>query len=397
MCLRWTRTQEVFVRAAASQLLLDEALSTGTVNNMQSDNNRAYRALNSALAASSGNRFTLLEGPGLRRRTVRVQYGTSESVLAPVWAGEGFPKDVERALDEIAKNPLHPRETLVIAARTLSSGARARLETERISWVDEEGRAAISADPGLVVVREIASREQARTADEMRWSEGTGALAQHLLTTAQDLGNDADRDVLRLGTVADLAREIGVSAPLVSRSLQGFDAQGWTDKVGPERGSASGRVLTDPTGLLSSWAAWHRTRQPETVRSHATFRDAHAFVTDRLLAGWGTDHWALTGWLALENRAPFVTSVPHLTVYVAAELFHDRPTLESWLVRAGARTVDNGARLELVEADPYVLRQVSRVRDAPQVSDVRLYGDLLRLGVRGADAAEHLRETRIGF
>lgn len=64
---------------------------------------------------------------------------------------------------------------------------------------------------------------------------------------------------------------------------------------------------------------------------------------------------------------------------------------------AGLRKVESGARVELVQADPYVLRRTITESDAPQVTGVRLYGDLLRLGVRGSDAAEHLRATRIGF
>jgi hypothetical protein len=179
--------------------------------------------------------------------------------------------------------------------------------------------------------------------------------------------------------------------------LQTFDARGWTEKSGPERGSGSGRVLNDATGLLSSWATWHRTKEPDTLHTHVPFRDAEAFVDDRLLGAWDAAHWALTGWVALEKRAPFMTSLPLVTVYVDSDVFNDRPSLESWMARAGARAVDSGARLDLVEADPYVLRGVRRDGSPPQVCDVRLYGDLLRLGVRGADAAEHLRETRIGF
>ena len=107
--------------------------------------------------------------------------------------------------------------------------------------------------------------------------------------------------------------------------------------------------------------------------------------------------WALTGWLALEHRAPFMTTTPVITIYIDREVFEDPTALDTRIARAGLRRVDSGARVDLVKADPYVLRRATLEGGTPQVSDIRLYGDLLRLGVRGSDAAEHLRETRIGF
>ena len=363
---------------------------------MDLGNNRAVRAVRAALAYEGEQRFRVRPGPNLRRVTLRVSYGTSESVLAPVWAGEGFPKDVERALDDLTKSPPDPRETVVIAARRLSSGARAALQARGISWADEEGRAAIFAAPGLAVVREAAPSEPRPREEGMRWSEGAAAVAEHLLVVA------AERALLPTGrgtalpAVSEIAGELDLSAPFVSRTLQSFDAMAWTAKEGPQRGTGARRVLTDATALLSGWAAWHRGREPETVHAHGNFQDPEAFLQERIGA-WPGHAWALTGWLALERRATFMTNVSVITVYLDQEVFDDVGELGSWLTGAGLRRVESGARVDVVRADPYVLRQTRAEQGAPQVSDIRLYGDLLRLGVRGSDAAEHLRETRIGF
>jgi len=339
----------------------------------------------------------LVAGPNLRRDTLRVKYGTSESVLAPVWAGEGFPKDVELAIDRLAKNPLDRRETLVIVARNLSTGARSLLDAQGISWADEEGRAAISAGPGLMVLREASSAKVRPSSEGMRWSEGVGAVAEYILALAADSGLRTETRPLPLPTVAAVAADMDLSGPFVSRTLQAFDAMAWTNKEGTQRGSGARRVLADAPGLLSGWAAWHAAEAAETVHTHATFRDADTFLHERIGAAWGLGQWALTGWLALERRAPFMTNTPVITLYVDREVFDDFGELGLWMTKAGLRKVDSGARVDLVKADPYVLRRAKPESGTPQVSDIRLYGDLLRLGVRGSDGAEHLRETRIGF
>jgi hypothetical protein len=364
---------------------------------MDPGNNRALRALRAALSGEGAALLTLLKGSNLRRDTLRVRYGTSESILAPVWAGEGFPKDVELAIEGLAKNPLDRRETLVIVARSLSTGARSLLDAQGISWADEEGRAAISASPGLVVLREASSAKARPSTEGMRWSEGTGAVAEYILGLSADSGLRPETGPLPLPTMAAVAGDTNLSAPFVSRTLQAFDAMAWTKKEGAQRGSSARRVLTDATGLLSSWAAWHAAEDVDTVHTHATFRDADTFLRERIGAAWELGQWALTGWLALERRAPFMTTTPVITLYVDREVFEDRGELGSWMTNAGLRKVDSGSRVDLVKADPYVLRRAKPEAGTPQVSDIRLYGDLLRLGVRGSDAAEHLRETRIGF
>ncbi len=364
---------------------------------MDAGNKRALRALRAALGGEGTGRLTTSAGPDLRHATLRVRYGTSESILTPVWAGEGFPQDVQLAIDRLAKTPLDHRETVVIVARSLSTGARASLDAHGISWADEKGRAAISAEPGLIVLREASSARVRPPVEGMRWSDGAGAVAEYILGLVADSGRRAEALPLSLPTVAAVAADVDLSASFVSRTLQGFDAMAWTGKEGAQRGPGARRVLADATGLLSSWAAWHRAGAAETVHAHANFRDADSFLHERIGAAWGLGRWALTGWLALEHRAPFMTSTPVITLYVDREVFGDPAELDSWIARAGLRRVDSGARVDLVQADPYLLRRMTLQTGVPQVSDIRLYGDLLRLGARGPDAAEHLRETRIGF
>ena len=75
------------------------------------------------------------------------------------------------------------------------------------------------------------------------------------------------------------------------------------------------------------------------------------------------------------------------TVYV--EAFPDEALLSEALL---ARRVDNGGRLRLVvPRDEGVLNPLQTAHGLPLVSDVQLYLDLLRAGLRGDEAAAELR------
>lgn len=363
---------------------------------MDRGNYRALAAVRAALTRHGSSLFTLADGPNLRGPTIRVDYGKTHSVLTPVWAGEGYPTDVERALQDAGRRDLHPRETLVVVARRMSRGARERLSVMGVSWADEEGRAFIRAEPGLLVVHDRAAVRTRPTSDEVRWSEGSGAVAEYLLGRVSGQRLSPDEPAM-LPPVTVVAERIGVSPPLASRTLQGFDAQGWTTKVGPERGSQSGRLLSDPGGLLSAWAAWHSSGRAATVQAHAFIRTADGFIASQIEPNWGDHWWALTGLLALDHRAPITTSIPVIDLYLDRQAFADPRVLNDLLVRAGLRTVETGARVHIIEADPYLPRLTEESWPTREVGDVRLYADLLRSGVRGQEAADHLRETRIGF
>ncbi|OLT54631.1 hypothetical protein [Cellulosimicrobium sp. CUA-896] len=327
-----------------------------------------------------------------------------------VWAGEGFPADIDAALRSARMADILPStSTPLVVARHMSPGAVAVLEERGVSWVDETGRASVHAEPGIAIVidRERSPTENLRPLPRSsRWAPGTAAVAETVLVRAARL---PDAHAEPLPSVTRLAADAGVSTALASRALQGFDAEGWTSKSGASRGPRAARTLSDPSTMLSSWASWHAEQVPSRIGVHAVVDDPDRFVRDRLAPQLRTDDWALTGWLALQHTAPFLTSVPLLSVYLAPRLFDDGAALDRVLTAAGLRRVDRGARLEILRADELVLRgaeldvpvgeEQSTSSPAPVrwASAIRLYGDLLRMGARGPDAAEHLRQTRIGF
>lgn len=360
---------------------------------MVSGNNRAAAAVRRALTLPGPSQTLNVEqeaeGP---LTTVLVRYGDRSVRLWPIWAGEGFPQDVERALKEAP--PADPAACRVVVARRLSSGSRLWLTARGLSWADEDGSAQIAAPSGLLVLRDAMPRPDDEPSDSpVKWAAGSAAVAELILSEA--IGTPSDHAPIR--SAAAVADTLGLSIPAISRALQQFDQQGWSEKRGSERGPAARRWLVDPGALLSSWAAWYSTRTPVVVETHGFISSDDAWLRGEVAAHWPNGRWALTGLAALDRRAPFTTSVPTIDLYLDAHMFTDGRLLDGLLTSTGLRRVDRGARVRIIEADRYVLRLSQQRDDIPQVNDVRLYGDLLGSGVRGPEAADHLRSTMIGF
>jgi hypothetical protein len=317
----------------------------------------------------------------------------------PIWAAEGYPADVDWALRQLADLKLPKDLVPVIAARTLSSGSIERLDKAGLSWVDETGRTRIAAPPGLLLVRDVGTAPPARTPD-LRWSPSLGAVAEFLLmVTADDpRGRSASGSHATLAPAHQkIAETTQVSAPQVSKVLGRFDEQGWTTKRGTERGPGASRVIVDPAGLLGSWAAWHVTRLTSPIRAHAVFQDPRQFATDKLAPALSPGTWCVTGWLAADLLAPFTTSVPTITCYVNPNVIDTG--LPAAFAHAGLRPVESGSRVDFRPAEPHllVMAEPNATLHLPIASPVRVYADLLALGARGEDAANHLREVRLGY
>jgi len=336
----------------------------------------------------------------VRGPVIHVPLQEASQDFTPIWAGEGYPRDVAAALAMHAQTLAPASGHKVVVARRLSQGARAWLEDAGISWTDESGDAHIEAPPGFLIVR---TREKARpTANlqEFRWTASNGAVAEYLLAglTQQDQPDSLvapRQSVNQIPRTTQLAQAVAWSAPQVSKSLQSFDAQGWTTKIGPERGIGAGRELVEPGAMLTSWGDWYEKRLSRHTGAHALWRDPEAFVRQQLRSALQDGTWAISGWLALAQAAPFTTDVPSLTCYLAHDLYDDQ--LFNIMSALDLRPVPTGARVTFMRADPPVLAQCRVVAGIPVVSSIRLYGDLLKAGTRGSDAADHLRESEIGF
>ncbi len=314
--------------------------------------------------------------------------------LVPIWAGEGFPRDVRVALSLNPVRTLATSQIPVLVAGRMSPGAQTLLAEQGLSWADEQGAAQLAAPPALLVTR-VAAIGPAGKRPGFRWTPSAGAVAEQILTMfGAELKDIEPPSSIPLPPTHLLAASLPVSLAQVSRVLQAFDAQGWTRKVGSERGTGAERRLLEPSALLSAWAQWQAQRTARTVRTHATWQDPDRFLLDRLAPVMPHHAWCLTGWLAASRLAPFTTTVPSITCYLEPDAFDEG--LPRILEAAGLRVVESGARVIFKEAEPQVLT-LARSDSVPMASGVRIYADLLTAGARGEDAANHLREVVLGY
>jgi transcriptional regulator with XRE-family HTH domain len=296
--------------------------------------------------------------------------------LRAVWAGEGWPADVMRVLDELHTRPLPP--DLVITARTFSPGAIELLTAHEANWADENGSARIRGQ-GLLLVRDAAPGHVEKP--PFSWSPSALAVAETLLAGDWREGVSTGK----------LARLIDWSPPQVSQVLGAFDEKGWTVKYGPQRGPTARRELSDREGLLESWTHEVATGEREIRLAHRSMSSPLAFLSEELAEKLNEEvRWALSGWAAAHELAPYSSSVPSLQIYIHEEDFGG--PLERAMRATGLADVAEGGRVAFIPAPASVLALSQQEGGLPLASSPRIYADLLSFGGRGADAADHFKE-----
>jgi hypothetical protein len=306
---------------------------------------------------------------------VEIRWRGGHAHVVPLWIGEGFPSDLSRS-------EIDDREATVITARRLSPRVRAELTAAGRSWADATGHLHIEA-PGLLLDRGATATRSRR---DVRWSPSTGAVVEAVIWMA------LERTSSEPLSAADIAELTGISYPQVNKILQQMEGAHQIRKTGSERGTSARRYVHDPSGLLSEWAGWYRTAARPAVQFHTVQRE-----TDEILQALdraASIDWVLTDWVASDVIAPLSTLVPNVACYVPEARFE---SMRRSLIAEGLEQVESGGRLAIIPAGEAVFAMAETVHGMRVVSPVRLYGDLIRQGGRGEDAAEHLREVALGF
>ncbi len=343
---------------------------------MQAEN-RAGRILASVLDGA-----TAQAASSSARPDILVQTRDGRQIAIEVkWAGEGWPDDVRR----VARDIPHPwPQNVVVLARHLSPGAIEWLRERDGNWADEAGQARILGPGGLLVIREPTVRfAGGRSARAFSWSLSALSLAEAIL---------ARRDEpLR---AAQLARACRWSTAQTASVLKAFDAEGWTTKRGPARGSGAYRELIDAGAMLATWSAAAAEQRGDVRIAHRTTRDVMALLRGELGAALNRGvTWAASGWAGLELAAPFATTTPSLHIYVADRDFAG--PLSAAIEDGGLREVDEGGRVNFWRAEQRIFSLTGVHGGLPVASPPRLYADLSSLGARGQDAADHVKSELI--
>lgn len=306
--------------------------------------------------------------------TAKVQAGTRMWTLMAEAKNNGQPQVVRTALLHLQHAlsrlpPKTPRYGIVLAP--FISPESARLCTEAgMGYADLAGNCRLTFDHIYIETHAADNPFREKRALKSLFTPKAARILRVLL-----------QGPLRPWKVKDLAAHAGVSLGHVSDVRQQLIAQEWAVE------DPAGLRVTRPATILDAWAAADRWEDRTTVREYSLLLTDPADIAVRVDALLSSQHHAFTQWIAAAQRHPYTTP-PVTTVYVTD--FPDDTRLKDELL---ARRVDSGGRLRLVQPrEAGVFNVLQIVNGLPLVSDVQIYLDLLRAGMRGDEAAAELRQ-----
>ena len=291
------------------------------------------------------------------------------------WLPVGWPQQIAEAVHD------DPRPDILIAP-AMSPGARKAARDAGISWVDESGAASIHyRNPSTRTTIRIETKGIPPVPLDSRvgWRPATLAVCEALLAE------------VAVPTVSSVVEAAGISTGSAAEALKFLEKNGHLRST-EARGPGSARHVVDRDELLDAYAiAADQLRSPISLRVGILWRHPIADVIDfgQTMAR-NNMSWAATGALSARLLAPVQTEVSPMEIYVQGRTPSD---LGLVAYAAGLRAIEGG-RL-LLRPFPTPASDKLTQQDADGFRSMlwpRVYADLRTTGVRGEDAAEHLRQ-----
>jgi len=296
------------------------------------------------------------------------QVSLDDARYRAVWCRYGWTPEVR---DLLARVPAID----IVVGPTISPGARDLLRDSGKSWIEAKTGAVHLDLPTMYV--EQPGHPEPRPAVGEAWTPAALSVAEALLT-----GTPA--------TVEQVVKRTGVAVGTAGRVLSRWTASGLLSAP-VARGRHSGRILADRHEFLEQYST-AVTGMPTVSLRAAVFWQHPA--DDLLEAAPLLDHsgirWAATGPLAADVMAPYLTQPTPLRILID----YRSPVGLQVAARAIDARVSPGGRLSLeVLRSHHSAQLFSVVRGISCAPWPRVYADLRTSGVRGEEAAEHLREV----
>lgn len=262
----------------------------------------------------------------------------------------------------------------ILVGERISPGSREALGEAGIGWVETSGAAEI--DTGFLLVsrsgRQVPTKE---TSED--WTASVVGVAEAVLAGVKP-------------TVSATHEATGLSVGACTKALRVLTDMQFLE-ADATRGPQSGREIADRDALLDTYvAAAHDIESPNSLAVGVTWRDPIDGLSE-IGARWDRSEipWVVTGLVAAAVVAPLVTSVGTADVYVVASSI---PELESAAAAAELRPIEGG-RLVLSQLPTPTTLKMATSTDGLRIAPwPRLVADLRRSGVRGEEAAEHVKE-----
>ena len=298
-----------------------------------------------------------------------------------------YPRDVQqylfraRSIMKRAQSHFDGSVILLLAAQSISPGAKELLREEQCAYFDAGGSLYVKSN-GLLVDRE---RPPAPSEARAIRTLFTGTRARVLLTMLAHA--DDWMSVKRVSAEAE------VSTATASAVLQAMEMNDWA--VAEGSGPHKQRRVRRPREVLDAWAKFVETRKPPKQRRYyipiRPFNDM-TYKVPQVFAEYGVAY-ELTGEAAAQHYSPWLTNINVLRFRL---VYSDKA--EAALTELKAQLTSEGSNLSVMEvASPKELVHRRQEDGLWYAHPIQVYLDLLKMEGRAKDAAQHLRETKIGF
>ena len=299
-----------------------------------------------------------------------------------------YPRDVRQALWQIrdaasrrSGDAVAEGAVPLLAAESISPGAKDLLKAERVGYFDAGGSLYLPAPGALFFVDKPPSKSTSRAIRSLFSGRRAHVLHGLLMRREDWLG------------VTELAEDVSASPSTVSMVLTELERLDWLDSRG--QGPGKQRRVSQPAALLDAWATSLRQQPAEAMRRFfvpSMKVDALAAALDGVCSSHGIDY-AVTHEAAAQRYAPFLSNVSQVRIRLPAG-----SATEAALGELAVRPVSEGANLVVIDAkSPGDLLFRQRVDGVWLASPIQTYLDLVRAEGRSKELAEHLRKERIGF
>ncbi len=158
----------------------------------------------------------------------------------------------------------------------------------------------------------------------------------------------------------------------------------------------NGLAVKDPGALLDAWKKVYPTYQRRSYRMYSFARDAELSKLIMQTSAAAKLPYALGLFTGADLVAPFIRGLSKIQLYTSEE------SIETWKRKLDLKEVDNGGNIEFyIPYDKGVFYKTQEYKRDDGVvnivSNVQLYMDLSNNPARGEEAAEHLRESKLGY
>jgi hypothetical protein len=299
-----------------------------------------------------------------------------------------FPRDVRAAFWDLRSRANQPAATAgsvpmipMIAAASISDGAKELLQTERIGYF-ERGGSLFLADDDLYVLIDKPVTKASRKVDRQLFSGNRSQVIHALLTHPE-----------QWFSTNELAALAFVSSSTVSVVLGELEKRDLAIAQG--KGPSKTRRLARPGDLLDEWAKHSSLLpRPKIRRYYVPLVKSEELMKriDEVCKGHQTAYVITHEWAA-QLYSPFLSNISQ----VKCRIFPNAPL--SVIARdLKAREVEEGSNWGLIESES--VRDMlfdQNIRGLRVESPVLAYLDLLDGEGRSREMADHLRHERIGF